>query len=233
MILERLPAKHRVAESSEASAFDRPAVASPGATLVRAITLALVVMLLAEVLRVLVGNNGACVVPGRCYRSAQVTPAFLEQMQHLYGIRTVINLRDENVEQTWYQREKQATDRLGIQLANAGLSSVELPPDHDFHHCVRTIATSAEPILIHCASGSDRTGLASAMYLLLRTNASVAEARGQLNLRYGHVSWGKSAVLHRALDAYEAWLEQERLSHRNEHFYRWAMEIYREEMFKG
>jgi protein tyrosine/serine phosphatase len=44
-----------------------------------------------------------------------------------------------------------------------------------------------KPILIHCRSGADRTGLASALYLaaIAKTNEKTAE--GQMSIFYGHL----------------------------------------------
>jgi protein tyrosine/serine phosphatase len=45
-----------------------------------------------------------------------------------------------------------------------------------------------KPLLIHCLSGADRTGLASALYLaaVSKTNEKVAE--GQMSIFYGHIA---------------------------------------------
>jgi protein tyrosine/serine phosphatase len=45
-----------------------------------------------------------------------------------------------------------------------------------------------KPILIHCKAGSDRTGLAAALYLLTVNKPDEAAAEGQLSIRFGHFS---------------------------------------------
>jgi protein tyrosine phosphatase (PTP) superfamily phosphohydrolase (DUF442 family) len=198
--------------------------------LLKAIAFAVIVMFVAECLRIFAGGNFYSVVPNKCFRSAQPTPAFLENAQRSYGIRSIVNLRDENDDEPWYQQEKQAAQRLGLQLINAGLSSKEQPPDEDFHKFVQAMKDAPEPILIHCANGNDRTGLASAVYLLMRTNTPMKQARGQLSLRYGHIAWSKASCLHRILDSYEAWLQQTGKEHNADHFYFWGMNVYRMEV---
>ena len=42
------------------------------------------------------------------------------------------------------------------------------------------------PILIHCRSGADRTGLASVVYLARVAHADEETAERQLSIRYGH-----------------------------------------------
>lgn len=190
---------------------------------------AALVIFVAEVLRVFVGSNFHDVVPGKCYRSAQPTPAFLENLQRTHGVRSIVNLRDENLDATWYQAEVRAADRLQIRLINAGLCSTEQPPDHDFRRFVQAMRDAPEPILIHCANGNDRTGLASAVYLLLRTDAAPHTARQQLSLRYGHFAIGRTLCLHRILDSYEAWLTETGKEHAPDHFYYWGMNVFRQE----
>src|SRR5947209_1229661 len=67
----------------------------------QAVGLACFVMFAAECLRIFVGSNYHCVMPDKCYRAAQPTPAFLESMQQAHGIRSILNLRDENDDQAW------------------------------------------------------------------------------------------------------------------------------------
>jgi hypothetical protein len=59
------------------------------------------------------------------------------------------------------------------------------------------------PVLFHCKSGADRAGMMAALYLVLHEGRTVAEARRQLHLRFGHVRQGKTGVLGAFFDAYE------------------------------
>jgi protein tyrosine phosphatase (PTP) superfamily phosphohydrolase (DUF442 family) len=190
---------------------------------------AVVAMLVAECLRIFVGGNFHSVVAGKCYRSGQPSPDFLEAVQRTHHIKAVLNLRDENEGEPWYEAEKEATDRLGIKLINAGLSGAEMPPAPDFARFITALHDCPEPMLIHCANGNDRTGLASTLYLLMRTDTSVPEARKQLSLRYGHFSWGKAACLQRMLNNYEAWLADNHHEHTAEHLLYWGCHAYRQE----
>jgi protein tyrosine/serine phosphatase len=197
--------------------------------IVKGAVLAVVVMFVAECLRIFVGANFYAVVPGRCYRSAQPTPQFLESIKRTHGIVAILNLRggDENGDEAWYQNEKAAAERLGLKLFPAGLSSSEQPPEEDFWKFVQALDECPEPMLIHCANGNDRTGLASAIYLMMRTDTPIAEARKQLSLRYGHFYWSKAKCLHRILDSYEEWLAREGKTHSAAHFRTWAQYEFR------
>lgn len=197
--------------------------------LVKIIAAAGFVMFSAECLRIFVGANFHTVVPGRCYRAAQPTAAFLESIKHSHGIASIVNLRDENPDEAWYREEQKAAKQLNIELLNAGLSSKEQPPDVDFHKFVWAMKNAKEPVLIHCANGNDRSGLASAVFLLMRTDTPLAQARGQLSIRYGHFSWTKSSCLRRILDSYESWLDETGKAHSPDHFYYWGLNVYRQE----
>jgi protein tyrosine phosphatase (PTP) superfamily phosphohydrolase (DUF442 family) len=190
--------------------------------------LAASVMFIAEVLRVFVGSNFHSVAPGLCYRSAQPTAESLENAQRALGIRTIINLRGENEDADWYQEELETARRLHIDVLDAGLCSKVQVPDDDFHIFVQAVKDAKEPILIHCANGNDRSGLASAVYLLMRTDTPINVARQQLGLRYGHFAIGKALALHRVLDSYEAWLDKRQ--HTGELFYYWGMHVYHQEV---
>jgi protein tyrosine phosphatase (PTP) superfamily phosphohydrolase (DUF442 family) len=210
----------------------KSAVAPPRSRLrlfAKCVFLAGLTMFVAEVLRIFVGGNFHAVVPGQCYRSGQPTADFLETVSRTHGIRAIINLRDENEDEPWYQEEKEAAERLGIKLINAGLSSSEQPPAADFAKFVRAMESCPEPMLIHCANGNDRTGLASALYLLMRTDTPLPEARRQLSLRYGHFRWGKAGCLQRMLDSYESWLASNHLEHTAGNLHEWACNVFVQE----
>ena len=198
--------------------------------LLKSIALAGLVMFIAECMRIFLGNNLHPVVAGKCYRSAQPTPALLESLQRTHGIRSIVNLRGDNLDQEWFKQEDAAAKRLHLVLFDAGLSSNEQPPVEDFRKFVQAVKDAQEPILIHCANGNDRTGLGSTVYLLMRTDTSIAEARGQLSLRYGHFALGDRLCLHRILDSYESWLAGK--PHQPDHFYYWGMHVYQPEVIK-
>ena len=111
-----------------------------------------VLLILALAAYTFLGNNFHTVISGTCYRSAQPSERFLEQLQRTHGIRSILNLRDENDDQPWYLEEKKAAERLGIKLVNVGLSSSEQPPDFEFRRFVDGMDACEQPVLIHCGS---------------------------------------------------------------------------------
>jgi protein tyrosine/serine phosphatase len=59
-------------------------------------------------------------------------------------------------------------------------------------------------VLIHCKSGADRAGLASAIWLMVMEGRPVEEARAMLSWRYLHLRWSRTGVLDLVLDSYGA-----------------------------
>jgi protein tyrosine/serine phosphatase len=51
-----------------------------------------------------------------------------------------------------------------------------------------------EPILIHCKSGADRTGLAAGVWHLLQGRGAAAALR-ELTLRHGHIAAARTGIL--------------------------------------
>ena len=77
------------------------------------------------------------------------------------------------------------------------------------------------PLLIHCKSGSDRTGLASALYLMVGRGIGPERASRAFTLHYGHVALNGTQRLHEPLDEYATWLKVQRLTHTPERLRSW------------
>jgi hypothetical protein len=83
------------------------------------------------------------------------------------------------------------------------------------------------PLLIHCKSGADRTGLASALYLMVRRGESPERALGAFSLEFGHIPLFGTEHLHEPLQEYGAWLKSHQLPHSPERFRSWVKNAYR------
>ena len=146
-------------------------------------------------------RNWGVVAPGRLYRSNHPLPWQLRQAARRLGVKTVINLRGE--------RAGCGSDRLGrVAARDAGLVQLDAPfesrgaPHKDrILRLVSLLEKAEEPILIHCKSGADRTGLVAGIWLLLQ-GRPVEEARAQLSLRHGHIRQSKTGILDAFVAAY-------------------------------
>jgi protein tyrosine phosphatase (PTP) superfamily phosphohydrolase (DUF442 family) len=159
-----------------------------------------------EVGRRLFGANFHAVIPGRVYRGAQPTPRTIEELAKGYGVRTIINLRGCGLPLDWYEKETQAVQRLGMDQEDVCFSAVRLPSSLELRRLVEVLDRAAYPVYLHCRRGADRTGMAAVIVMLLQSEATLAEARQQLGIRYGHVALGQTRVLDRFIDLYEDWL---------------------------
>jgi protein tyrosine phosphatase (PTP) superfamily phosphohydrolase (DUF442 family) len=173
---------------------------------------ALLFLVAAHVWYVSLGPNFHTVVAGDVYRSGQPTASDLRQLARSYGVRTVINLRGETQDE-WYYEEHEVGRDLGVRVVDVGLWARQSPEVEQFRLLVNTLADARGAVLVHCNSGGDRSGLAAALALLLRTDASVTTAREQLSVYYGHNPFGKAACQDRVLDCYEAWRAQRGWQH--------------------
>ena len=170
-------------------------------------------VLLAQALYVLVGWNFHTVIPGRVYRAAQPDARALGWYVRRHGVRTVINLNGCCDPKPQYLDECRATHRLDVSQEDIGMSAGRLPAVPALRHLLEVLDHAEYPVLIHCHRGIDRTGLASALALLLFTDATPDAARRELGLVRGHLAFGRTGNIDRFFDLYEAWLAGQGLGH--------------------
>lgn len=145
-------------------------------------------------------NNPQEVAPG-VYRSNQPSPLVLRRLAKK-GLRTVVSLRGIN-DSAVAQFEKEACERLGLTLIAFKMSSRGAPRAQRVTELAELFSQIDYPVLLHCKSGADRAGFASALYLLLNGAGSVEQARAQLSWRYLHFKGAKTGRLDAFLAAYQ------------------------------
>lgn len=127
------------------------------------------------------------VLPGELYRSNQPTARQIENYTQHYGIKTIVNLRGAKENAAWYENEAATAKGLGIRHIDFGMSSSRQMTLDETYELVALLRDAPKPILIHCKSGADRTGLVSVIYLQQIAGADVETAERQLSIRFGHV----------------------------------------------
>jgi len=197
-----------------------------GSTLIRACLIGLAIMTGVEAGRVLLGTNIHTVLPGRVYRCAQPSAADLEREVKEHGIRTVVNLRGCSFPLSWYMEESRATQALDVAQEDICFSAGRLPSLPEMRRFLDVLDRAEYPLLLHCRRGADRTGLASAIVLLLKTDQPFGQARKQLGLRYGHVALGNTAFLDQFFTFYADWLREHETEHSPAVFRRWLLHEY-------
>lgn len=132
-------------------------------------------------------NNFHTVIGGELYRSAQPSAADMDKYAYKYNIRSVINLRGEHVGDKWYDDEVTEAKLLGIRHIDFRMSAKNKLTDDQYAQLMQIMKDAPKPILIHCRSGADRTGLASAVYLAGIKHAGEMASEMQLSPIYGHI----------------------------------------------
>ncbi|MBZ8117203.1 tyrosine-protein phosphatase [Roseovarius sp. LXJ103] len=136
------------------------------------------------------------------WRSNQPTHARFERLKAA-GFRTVLNLRGAGGA-AHYLVEEESCAKLGLRLVNVTLHARFAAPRSDIAALLKAFREIERPFVMHCKSGADRAGFASAIYLMVMEGRSVDEARRMLSLKYMHIRQSKTGVLGYILDLYEA-----------------------------
>ena len=121
------------------------------------------------------------------YRSNQPSARQLTALHAKVGLKAVLNLRG-TTEQSFYLFEAEACQKLGISLVDLTLSASRAPSKAKLEEVYSLLQDLPRPLLIHCKSGADRTGLVAVMYQLLIDGQPFDMARRQLSFRYLHVA---------------------------------------------
>jgi protein tyrosine phosphatase (PTP) superfamily phosphohydrolase (DUF442 family) len=153
-------------------------------------------------------TNLAEVAPG-VWRSNHPTDARFAAYKAM-GIRTILNLRGA-AKNPPFLFEAESCARHGLTLVSVGLYARKAPSRGHVLTLFDTFRSIELPFLMHCKSGADRAGFASALYLLSQRGATLAEARKQLSWRFLHFRWSKTGILDHILDLYGAHLAKEPL----------------------
>lgn len=127
------------------------------------------------------------------------------------GIRTVVSLRG-GTEGSHHAIEQAACAKLGLKFITFRLGSREAPSAAQVLAAQRLFSEIEYPALVHCKSGSDRTGLMGVLYLHLRKGLPMRQALRQLGLRYGHLAHGETGLLDYTFQRYRAEGEAEGVS---------------------
>ncbi|NGX97536.1 MAG: dual specificity protein phosphatase family protein [Candidatus Afipia apatlaquensis] len=106
-----------------------------------------------------------------------------------YGIKSVINLRGKNSGSWWYDNEVEVTTAHGASHLDVRMSALRDPEDATIAQLIETMRTAPRPMLIHCQSGADRTGLAAALFERFVERRPTDIAAHQISFRYGHFPW--------------------------------------------
>jgi protein tyrosine/serine phosphatase len=156
---------------------------------------------------------------GGMFRANQPSPKRIAVLAEM-GIKTILNLRGESPK-GYYLLEKEACAQHGITLIDYRMYS------RDVHSPEKLLGAKAlfeqidYPCVMHCKSGSDRTGIMGVLYRHFKMGDSIETALEQLSLRYLHVKAGKTGMLDHFFEDYLAYN-----AHRPIAFSEWVQTVY-------
>lgn len=136
------------------------------------------------------------------YRANQPTHARFVKLKAM-GIRSILNLRGA-AGAAHFLVEEESCAKVGLTLVNVTLHARYAAPPEDILALIRVFRNIEKPFVMHCKSGADRAGFASAIYLLAIEGRPMPEARRMLSARFIHFKWTRTGILDHILDLYEA-----------------------------
>jgi len=154
--------------------------------------------------------NFHTVKEGKVYRSAQPEAVDIERWADKHGIKTIIRLRGGQPGQWHYEADMEGVTARNLKFIHIPMAANRHPKKQELVRLVEALETAEYPVLIHCMAGADRTGLASAVFVLM-DGGTVEQARKQFDFgTYKHTGKFGTEKLDEVLDMYEPW--QSRLS---------------------
>jgi protein tyrosine phosphatase (PTP) superfamily phosphohydrolase (DUF442 family) len=174
------------------------------------------------------------VVPNKVYRSGQPSPNRLRKWVTKYGIKTVINLRGSSEKEI--EQEQLTADELGVKFVSIYLSGKRLATTSELADLIDALENAETPVLLHCRSGIDRSGMAGALAAMVIGNVDYDEAKWQAYVAPG--PWKRKDYSSRRpnyihnyahisdfFKLYESYCRRERLDSNNwQQLKRWALE---------
>ncbi len=153
-------------------------------------------------------HNFRTVEEATLYRSGQLPADRLEKAIQHDGIRTVISLRHPDPDSRWYREEREACESLAVAHHDLPWTKEALPNPKSLAQFVEWCRTAEKPILVHCQGGTHRSGVASAVYLLMQ-GATPKEARKQFGVFFDDAPIGKLLDLYDGKKPFGEWAVQD------------------------
>ncbi|MDU8929289.1 tyrosine-protein phosphatase [Alisedimentitalea sp. MJ-SS2] len=134
------------------------------------------------------------------FRSNQPNIWRLRRFKRRGGV-SVLNLRGGRLAPVALEIE--ACDDLGLEYFGMHMASTELPSRDTVLKLIEMMERLPRPVMMHCKSGADRTGLASGIYLMAFKGVSPEEAAKQLTWKHAHLWFSKKGVLRSLFKQYQ------------------------------
>lgn len=143
-----------------------------------------VTSLLSYPVNLIFNHNVHAVSAGRLYRAATLPEEKLRRFLKEKKIKSVIDLR--RGEDRANPSERRVVESMGVSYAKVPLNAGTVPGRERILLLLDLFNALPEPILLHCDSGTHRSGVAAALWLMEREGATLKTASEQLSVRYGY-----------------------------------------------
>jgi protein tyrosine phosphatase (PTP) superfamily phosphohydrolase (DUF442 family) len=142
-------------------------------------------------------GNVHVIEPGVAIRSAELSRDQLQSVIDEYGVRSIISLVRPDPKQSWYRGELAVSASRHLVRYELPLSATIELSSGQLAQLLSILQSAPKPVLIHCKSGSDRSGLAAAILEYAISSRPLSESRQQLSLRYGHFPylWSRTGAM--------------------------------------
>lgn len=145
------------------------------------------------------------VIAPQCYRSAQLSPELLEQHIKEQELKCVVNLRGDHEKAGWHKDEVDVCTRLSVEHADIGFDLRKLPDPDALKDLIERFDKGPYPMLMHCRAGSERTGMAAALYCIIVEHKPLEEALAtQTGWHVGHFRNSSNDAGDRIFELYKA-----------------------------
>jgi protein tyrosine phosphatase (PTP) superfamily phosphohydrolase (DUF442 family) len=127
------------------------------------------------------------IVPEKLYRSGQVSARLIQNLVDRHGIQMIIDLSEERPDDPDQKAEVELARKLGIEHHRFPLSGDGRGEFTIYVEAIRLTCDAMKrnrPVLVHCASGSQRIGGFTAVYRLLVETTPPAAVLSELK-RFG------------------------------------------------
>lgn len=127
------------------------------------------------------------VVPGKLFRSGEFSPEELQDTIREQGIRSILDLRLDGGDKDKHGiLEAEVVAQVGAVYYHLPLKSGRVPSRKTIKQLLAIYEQAPLPLLIHCSSGSHRTGVATALWLIDQAGEDPTTASQALSPRYGN-----------------------------------------------
>jgi protein tyrosine/serine phosphatase len=124
----------------------------------------------------LFARNFGVVQEGAVYRSGRQTPAMTERLVREYNIKTIIDLGAYNRKPVEERVAQRTAEALGVARFAFDLEGDGTGDPNDYVQALRLMLRAEnQPLLVHCAAGSERTSACVMMYRSITQGKSFDE----------------------------------------------------------